>query len=999
MEKLLQILQTIKSTFLQDTNKNILNESVIKSIEHEKISILSELSKMSPTAPMKNEILKTAMQVITTLFNHCLVVQTVTGFSDEKNNFILLRIKNFVLELFFAIFPILDQRSLKDLVLLIKIVNDVGYSLLQYKMESKGTFIIDQLASLLDAVLNQVKRFSEYISNDESAYTNFFSFLCLYFDFCILNEDPKVNPLLDLKRVLLIVTNIKLKDKPETNNLFVKISSALPRVKEVNQQIQLFELISNTNNKEKISKDILLAIYKAYADYLISNSMTAKADKLINDSLSMTQRDSKEEIEFFIIKLYSMLQNREEKSKIKEMLELIFEHSELSIELLENIIIRVGKCSFNDCFFEIFLNKIKQKKSYKYNNKISFSQEIIKKYPRFTIMFFVNFFKSIPLINDITSLQSPILIDLLKSLSESLLENTVNHEYNTEDSNYEYLIPSLFHNIITYFLNNDDNTNVSFANYFLLEIIKQLKNTEFTFWKEFFSESIEIYIQKKDYPKLKAILEEIESSNDKERFDSVYYFGKVNLLLGSGMKFNTVTNVNALCAEINESDKCDMDIYLKILSSAYNMNIQDVALFSLLMYNMVKKFNICLKNNKINPNHFIANKNECISLFDCFRELLFYTSRMNGFETQINSFSEIFDELSDIIELKKFDYSEGSNDRYISADITLITEVIKMMIDLKNNLKLNDSFPEYILISINKMLSCVFVNFDKFIDELLVNTSQERILSDILPKLISLFQLFHNLKIFSFSFEYESNDNEENYPKLYQRFCHYSDSFANAVKLTKNRLSQYANAWSTIESQLDTVESNSKIVNMTIYAHLKMKVSSPEEITNYVFDIMEKECANKKLILLINSILFQNGYIDISIEYLKKLLNYICSIKVTDLYIKVYSLEDVLMIFKDLINLEDNTHIEDKVFSLFQFSSYLIKIIGKIDNEIIENNLQWIYSKEYDLLESGQVIIEPTNIIFQRIKSIFEDWNQLGLKNINMVTKTLMEMVAKKIIL
>ena len=122
MEKLLQILQTIKSTFLQDTNKNILNESVIKSIEHEKISILSELSKMSPTAPMKNEILKTAMQVITTLFNHCLVVQTVTGFSDEKNNFILLRIKNFVLELFFAIFPILDQRSLKDLVLLIKIV-------------------------------------------------------------------------------------------------------------------------------------------------------------------------------------------------------------------------------------------------------------------------------------------------------------------------------------------------------------------------------------------------------------------------------------------------------------------------------------------------------------------------------------------------------------------------------------------------------------------------------------------------------------------------------------------------------------------------------------------------------------------------------------------------------------------------------------------------------------------------------------------------------------
>ena len=416
------------------------------------------------------------------------------------------------------------------------------------------------------------------------------------------------------------------------------------------------------------------------------------------------------------------------------------------------------------------------------------------------------------------------------------------------------------------------------------------------------------------------------------------------------------------------------------------------------MYNMVKKFNICFKNNQLNPKHFIANKNESISLFDCFRELLFYTSRMNGFETQINSFSEIFDELSDIIELKKFDYSESSNDRYISADITLITEVIKMMIDLKNNLKLNDSFPEYILISINKMLSCVFVNFDKFLDELMINISQEKILSDILPKLISLFQLFHNLKIFSFSFEYENIDNEENYPKLYQRFCQYSDSFANAVKLTKNRLNLYANAWSTIESQLDTVESNSKIVNMTIYAHLKIKVSSPEEIKNFVFDIIEKECENKKLIFLINSILFQNGYIDISIEYLKKLLNYICSIKITDLYIKVYSLEDLLMIFKDLINLEDNAHIEEKVFSLFQFSSYLIKIIGKLDNEIFENNLQWIYSKEYDLLESGLVSIEPNDSNFQRIKTIFEDWNKLGLKNINMVTKTLMEMVAKKIL-
>ena len=88
-------------------------------------------------------------------------------------------------------------------------------------------------------------------------------------------------------------------------------------------------------------------------------------------------------------------------------------------------------------------------------------------------------------------------------------------------------IPILLHNLIYLFLNKGKNVHQSnFANYFLIDIINKYKKSNINIWKDFSLMSIELYIEKKDYNKLKSILKELETDENETKHSS-FIFAKI----------------------------------------------------------------------------------------------------------------------------------------------------------------------------------------------------------------------------------------------------------------------------------------------------------------------------------------------------------------------------------------------------------------------------------------------------------------------------------------
>ena len=62
---------------------------------------------------------------------------------------------------------------------------------------------------------------------------------------------------------------------------------------------------------------------------------------------------------------------------------------------------------------------------------------------------------------------------------------------------------------------------------------------------------------------------------------------------------------------------------------------------------------------------------------------------------------------------------------------------------------------------------------------------------------------------------------------------------------------------------------------------------------------------------------------------------------------KIYSIEDTLSIFKDLVSMLEDDEITKTIQSMQQFQIFICKLYGKIDDTIICDNIEWIYYKIY----------------------------------------------------
>ena len=611
----------------------------------------------------------------------------IRNIKDTDNNFAILRIKDFICDLFLTIFTknsSANDISLQDIFSLIQLISDVGKSWNKIDNFSKNNSTLQgwiiKIDSIMKCLLSKIGEVETFVNIDSKFYLNLFEYLNFFVETFLIEKkeinemsgkenineneinidmidcndkkEKKIDLFNQIVQILTMLNSINfIQNEPNTKNLFINLLSIVQNL-EYDKQIIIFEHFNNLKYKSNIPIELMTDLYKIYINCLINNNENEKAEKAIKSTLKLIKPNSKEEVEFFILNLY-ILFKKNQNEQIKEMIEIIFEHKEITIEDIENIMVKISKYSNPSIFIKVFFKKIQEMKNLKFSNsKIVFSFENISKFPNFCLIFLYLFFKELFQQNDNNFSPDDYqnqTMEFLKNISEALLENTINNLYDE----YIYLIPTLLHNIITFFIKIEKN-NESFTNYFLIEIINKTKNSKFDFWKDFSGMSINIYIEKKDFPKLKAILEELDNNKNNS---ALYFYGKIILTLEGGIKWNTLNIMEQLCKDLNTCEDFNLNYYIKIFNFIYLNNYNDVTLFSILLLNYTNK--VCEFFSKLNSKEETIKldyMNEKIyPLIDCCYEVIFYSSKLQNFSSQIDNFSEVFELISNLIEEKKYD--------------------------------------------------------------------------------------------------------------------------------------------------------------------------------------------------------------------------------------------------------------------------------------------------------------------------------------------------------
>ena len=138
----------------------------------------------------------------------------------------------------------------------------------------------------------------------------------------------------------------------------------------------------------------------------------------------------------------------------------------------------------------------------------------------------------------------------------------------------------------------------------------------------------------------------------------------------------------------------------------------------------------------------------------------------------------------------------------------------------------------------------------------------------------------------------------------------------------------------------------------------------------------------------------------LSSEFLAELLNKILVTNNAELFNKVYTIEDVLNIFKDYVSIIEEDNIELKIQIMKQYQIFLSKLYGKIDDRLLNENIEWIYYKVYQFFEnkSKNVSLNGNDANFLILKSIFEELNTLHIRNKPLIMTTLIDLIMKKLI-
>ena len=1083
---------------------------------------------------MNPQTLKFIRSYVMRVYNDCSLLSFGRGMKDLDNNYYLLRIKDFLLDLFFCVFSAknmenIEQINIQDVFILIHLITEVGKNWLEIKNYDNRNDLVKKIECILNYLKLKPNDMCTFVNQD----LEYYNYLIDYFDFYLekfvkdnTSEINGVNNNVQEKEDKIIYeeinTDIPLLKQEESNNIFVQndkremnnetkskkisninnnkllnnnstleekvhnISEILYLLNNINfrsqhektkhliltiikiindigeedikKQIEILDLFYSLKYKENLNKKILNEIQILYINALIQENNFDEADEVIKSCLKNILPNTREEEIYFLLNFYLMLEKKEiNYSKLGEMFAIVMQHVELKIDDLNELFVRIYNHDKKYYLLKLFCNEIcyygnntlVQNKNGKKNNdiynkntgdnnkylnsKLELNFSTLQSMPDFVLLFnylfieaFIQSQENILSNNnneyDMTDLDfekimnNETFFELIKIMSEALLENCINNLYKKHEMN----IPTLLHNLIYLFLNKaKNNSQNNFANYFLIDIINKFKKSNNIIWKDFSMMSIQLYIEKKDYNKLKSILKELESDTNEIKHSS-YIFAKIIATLGEGIKWNSINIIEQMCQELNDADDFEILFYIKIFRFIYDNKINDIFLLSIILEKYCEK-GIEIYDNYNKDNNVINNMkylNYNYSLIDCCYEVIFYSSHFANFCGKIDVFCDIMENIGNFLENLRLEKNSENKNRIIVSNVSVASELIKLFISFKN---LNDfkngkyCFPDYILNTISKLLNFIFLNFeDFFTKEFLQNLNTDISYQTLFPITI-LFSFFQNSKIFSFASEIKELINEKmkdknkdisnKYSNLKEKYKQYQQNFVNAIKVytniiqdcDKKNVEKKDLIKPLINEYLTNIYNETKIYDEIIMMKLTVN-SEKDNLKNYITNIIGKNYQDKKFMQIMNSVLFCENCKELCFFLISELLNKILITNTDELFNKIYSTNDIFDLYKELFNVSDENDITAQIKCLKNYQIFLCKLFGKIDDNIFYQNTEWIYYQIFIMLEKSR-IADKKSSNYINLKSIFDEINNIMIgKDKTLVIEGLVDLIIKKTI-
>ncbi len=155
------------------------------------------------------------------------------------------------------------------------------------------------------------------------------------------------------------------------------------------------------------------------------------------------------------------------------------------------------------------------------------------------------------------------LFEVLKICSSCLLDAYSNNLYS--ESAIISLIPNFLKNIVIMLLKIESESD-KFLNYFIFEIMKKIKNSDFL------ELAIEVYMEKKDFIKLSNLVNSECYSKDEELTAYVIY-AQLICILNDGYKWNLNNILNKKCILLAQKPDFHIYYYIKLIQFAIKKKI------------------------------------------------------------------------------------------------------------------------------------------------------------------------------------------------------------------------------------------------------------------------------------------------------------------------------------------------------------------------------------------------------------------------------------------
>ena len=286
---------------------------------------------------MNPQTVKFIRSYVMRVYNDCSLLSFGRGMKNVDNNYYLLRIKDFLLDLFFCIFSAknmenIEQINIQDVFILIHLITEVGKNWLEIKNYDNRNDLVKKIECILNYLKIKPSDMCTFVNQD----LEYYNYLIDYFDFYLekfvkdnLNENNNVNVNVDniQEKKEEINTDVDIDIPPlkqeEENNIFIKNDK-----KETNNETKS-KKISNINNSMINNKENKILNNNSTLEEKVHN--ISEILFLLNNINFRTQHEKTKHLILTIIKIINDI-GEEDIKKQTEILEQFY-----SLKYKENL--------------------------------------------------------------------------------------------------------------------------------------------------------------------------------------------------------------------------------------------------------------------------------------------------------------------------------------------------------------------------------------------------------------------------------------------------------------------------------------------------------------------------------------------------------------------------------------------------------------------------------------------------------------------------------------